>query len=282
MVTRQMAGRAEAAPAGNAPVADRQAVERAPERSRRSIEFFPGGEYGPVAPEVVAPGVVASETGASEAVAPESVAPEAAAPETDDGHVVPDAGGPDAAGWAAGWDDDPWVGPAAIADRSGPPAALEGGRVAGGARIADEPIADEPTGAPAEDGADEAVASGVPDEPAGTEGRERISLDEFQARVRKTTTAESGPGPGPARAGPGRPGRRRIGLVAVAVAGALLLAAIVAFGTRSNWFSPVTGHLHTNEGLDRARTESVEQGRRAGVEEGRRAGVEEALSLIHI
>lgn len=222
-------------------------------RVRRSVEFFPGGEYGPVAPEVVddpPPGTVPTP------------APVPVAGWTDEGPRAPAEARHEAAG-AAGRTPGPavpWWAPVAPQPEAPEPAAPE-------------PEAPEPaTGAGA---AGETEAAVERERPAPGPGPERISIDELQARIRRPRDEE------PAAGGREPGGRKRSLLVGAAVVGVLVLVAVVVLGTRSNWFAPVTGRVHTEEEIDRARTDAFEEGRRAGLDdgraEGRREGVEQGI-----
>lgn len=200
-------------------------------RIRRSVEFFPGGEYGPVAPEVVD----APPPGMVPAPAPVPV---------------------------AGWADEGTRAPAeAVHEAAGAAGRTPSPAVPRWAPVTPEPEAPEP-----------AVER---ERPVPGPGPERISLDELQARIRRPRDEE------PAAGGREPGGRKRSLLVGAAVVGILVLVAVVVLGTRSNWFAPVTGRVHTEEEIDRARTDAFEEGRRAGLDdgraEGRREGVEQGI-----
>lgn len=223
-------------------------------RVRRSVEFFPGGEYGPVAPEVV------DDPPSGTVPAPVPVAGW-----VDEGPRAPAEARHEAAGAAgrAPGPAVPWWAPVAPQPVAPQPEAPQ--------PEAPEPAAPEPEAPELATGAGETEAAVERERPAPGPGPERISIDELQARIRRPRDEE------PAAGGREPGGRRRSLLVGAAVVGILVLVAVVVLGTRSNWFAPVTGRVHTEEEIDRARTDAFEEGRRAGLDDGRAEGRREGL-----
>lgn len=250
-----------------------------PPRLHRSIEFFPGGEYGPVAPEdpdrVTRP-------------ADDGLGPPAAATAGEGAGATAPAAGP--GGAAAVWDDAAWSGPVDLGGGRSEPGGAQGRDHPGGT---DVPVGaghgesaggtdpgpvggsgDE--GGPADEGAPTAAALGghirgrAPGEtPAAPE---RMSLDELQSRVRRPRGDEGETVP----AGDGSPPRpRRVLLIAAGAAAVIALVALAFFAGRAARPAPTTGPVDRGEDIERVRSGAFEQGRKAGVEQGRKAGVEE-------